>query len=771
MGIILLILYWLWIAIKHVLIATGVFVVFFIPAYIFGALISKTRCVLVLPVLAIALASQYLIKHELDVLQLSFSAGGCIVSIIYIISVIRTFKVKVIRKLSFYREDGKLELALYLTLILAIIYYLNLNYFNHLFQNWEFAQFESFYIHFYIVLGIVAIYELFPSSLTLRDYKYVKDLLTKDGWLSDEILYINAMQALKDDSSSESEKEEKALHNMLRYSEICKRIVDYENGFVIRNLTQDYYFTETCCQTLHKEIYRLVNSPEGRKFDELITRISVPFSKDDLKVLLYDYMPQCRLVNKLDVAYIINTNALINSKVCDCCNTIVEQPIINEYGIFCSELCLNTEMGFMNQMNINSTIQQSTVSSVAGSNVGMISNLYNKQQYYVNKPQGTKHGFAAEVVNTDIDSAILNKAEVLGQDNIKNGADRIINGTEIQTKYYNSGKKSINAAFDKELKIFKYLKSNGEPMPIEVPRDQYDEAVNQMANKIREGKVPGYQNPSDADKLVHKGWLTYNQAKNVVKPMTIESLVYDSSQGVVIGLEAMGIGATVALAIAIWNGASFEEAVDMAIKTGGKAFTIGFLTSVGTAQMAKTEIGKNISKTITQKYGKDAMGKVLIGSNIAISFAMVTYRDFYNFFSGSISSAQLFKNVTVAGTSMATGLAVGASLGGVPGAIIGAAAGAMSGMIAKHFLDQCIDDDVIMLREIFELQFEIHSREYLLSQDDITYINDKLGQLDMNNVFRQMYSSDNRYQYVSILLKPMMIDCYKKRTDLVNFNC
>ena len=56
----------------------------------------------------------------------------------------------------------------------------------------------------------------------------------------------------------------------------------------------------------------------------------------------------------------------------------------------------------------------------------------------VNSKHG--HGEMAEEALTILDKLKGNEAEVVGRTNEKNGADRIVNGLEIQTKYYSSGK-------------------------------------------------------------------------------------------------------------------------------------------------------------------------------------------------------------------------------------------------------------------------------------------------------------------------------------------
>ncbi|EOX5852003.1 hypothetical protein ACPTLT_005500, partial [Escherichia coli] len=113
---------------------------------------------------------------------------------------------------------------------------------------------------------------------------------------------------------------------------------------------------------------------------------------------------------------------------------------------------------------------------------------------------GQGHGFAAERGNHIVDRVRLKNARILGDNNARNGADRLVSGTEIQTKYCSTAARSVGAAFDGQNGQYRYMGNNG-PMQLEVPRDQYAGAVETMRNKIREGKVPGVTDPAEASRL------------------------------------------------------------------------------------------------------------------------------------------------------------------------------------------------------------------------------------------------------------------------------
>ena len=57
------------------------------------------------------------------------------------------------------------------------------------------------------------------------------------------------------------------------------------------------------------------------------------------------------------------------------------------------------------------------------------------------------HGYAAEQANHLYDWLTGQDAKIVGGDNAKNGADRLVNGTLIQSKYCKNASASVAAAF------------------------------------------------------------------------------------------------------------------------------------------------------------------------------------------------------------------------------------------------------------------------------------------------------------------------------------
>lgn len=160
------------------------------------------------------------------------------------------------------------------------------------------------------------------------------------------------------------------------------------------------------------------------------------------------------------------TNTSENVKQCACCGKINTSETNNLGEWYCSDLCRTVEYSYVNTKAKHKQIDNlslfATTSPYIISHVDMNTRVFNN-------PQG--HGVAAEYLNDRIDNLSGYDAIQLGNDNAKNGADRIVNGIEIQTKYYSTATRSVNAGFDDTTGMYKYIGKNGKPMQLEVPKD------------------------------------------------------------------------------------------------------------------------------------------------------------------------------------------------------------------------------------------------------------------------------------------------------------
>lgn len=416
--------------------------------------------------------------------------------------------------------------------------------------------------------------------------------------------------------------------------------------------------------------------------------------------------------------------------------------------------------------------------------------MHNDRLNRFNSPQG--HGFAAEQANHQIDILHGRDAVIVGDNNAKNGADRMVDGQLIQTKYCQTAAESINAGFSNGQ--YQYLDASGKPMQIEVPLDQYDEAIKCMAEKIRKGEVPKTTNPEDAVKIVRRGNVTLQQARNIAKAGNIDSIKFDAANGVVIGVGAFSISSAITFAKAMWSGEPIEKAVDITIYNGLLAGGIGFTTSILTAQLTRTSINNalmqpsislvkmlpsNVRQYIVNSmrsnasiYGAAAsnnLAKLVRGNMIALAVATVVMSsgDIYRFLNGRISGKQLFKNITTLATGLAVGAITVAFIANPYLAVIAAGAtGTLGSVGAKKILDSFMEDDAVEMVRIINDCFVPLAQAYLLSEEELGIIVEDLKLVLVHNVLLDMYASQNREEYATNLLEKLIKETIRHRSSI-----
>lgn len=328
--------------------------------------------------------------------------------------------------------------------------------------------------------------------------------------------------------------------------------------------------------------------------------------------------------------------------------------------------------------------------------------VFVEQRAAVNNPAG--HGELAEEANNIIDKLQGHQAEILGRDNAKNGPDRSVDGVLIQTKYYKTARGSLEACFDPNSHQYRYLTEDRTPMQLEVPKDQYQQVLRGFEKKISQGKVPGVSDPKDAEKIVRKGKLTYDQAVNLAKPGTADSLKYDAATGAVTCSCAFGLSFLATTFMAYRETRDITGAVQAGIAAGVQVFGLSFAQHMVVSQLSRTglsnalmapsqavvgELGFKASATIVNGLraltGKTAisgaaaskqLAKMLRGNAVsaAVTLAVFSVPETYKLLQGKASGAQYAQNMACLATSIAGGIA-GAAAAGVAAAKVGAAAG------------------------------------------------------------------------------------------------
>lgn len=454
--------------------------------------------------------------------------------------------------------------------------------------------------------------------------------------------------------------------------------------------------------------------------------------------------------------------------------------------------------------------QRSNDPDIAGYSSGVVGSASNYADNVVfNSVRG--HGFAAEKVNHLHDVFTGKDAKLVGGDNAKNGADRIVNGTQIQTKYCNSGSKCISEAFkDGQLR---YWNADGTPMQIEVPSDKYDSAVQAMEERIKKGQVKGLSNPEKAKEIVIKGSYTYEQAKNIAKAGTIESLSYDAVNGVEVAGTAMGVSSVISFAVAIWNKEELDVALEKACHEGLRIGSIVWVSSILTAQVGKTGIEQGLrgstdwavnqmgpkaaswiansvrsgSSSLSGGAAMKSASKLLRGNIVAgtVTTLVLSSADFVRLFDGRVSGKQVFKNFTRTAAGVAGGTGgwmggasvgaavgsaiplIGTAVGGIVGGIIGSLAGGSAATaVTSDVLDSFIEDDAKEMLSIVEESFGQLAEDYLLTENEAKSVIDEFQAIDIANVLRDMYASSDRVEFARSFLEPSCENQLRQRPKI-----
>ena len=391
-------------------------------------------------------------------------------------------------------------------------------------------------------------------------------------------------------------------------------------------------------------------------------------------------------------------------------------------------------------------------------------------------------GRAAEDVNNWYDTLRGIPSEVIGTSNELNGPDRVVNGVLLQSKYYQSASKTVAAAFDSSSGYYRY-----EGQVLEVPKDQWEDCVRFMRKRIAQSKVPGIKNPTDAEKIVRQGSVTYQQAKNIARAGNVDSLIFDAKTQIVTSISVFPVSFAVTFAHSRWRGESIKDATMAALGCAVLSGSTMILTGVVSAQLLRTGIGafgatsirnsvKAISltpagKEVTRRIATGSLGKSVAGAaavnhvskllrtnaiTAAVAAVVTSTPDFYRaIFKRSISWQQFAKNTAINTAGVVTGTAGwigGAAVGSIfPG--IGTVAGGLIGGIvcslgagiagttaAKSLTDKFVKDDSERF-ELLQREIERLASEYMLTEDEfesiLTEINEKVDPRWLHRMFKQ----------------------------------
>lgn len=389
--------------------------------------------------------------------------------------------------------------------------------------------------------------------------------------------------------------------------------------------------------------------------------------------------------------------------------------VIDEETVFpfvSEELFLSFESLKQSYTQIEQNLQGFEVSSVfsAINTINVESTMYSAKNGAANTKTG--HGIIAEDYGTILDKLSGNDATVVGRDNAKNGPDKIVNGVAIQCKYCKTAVDSVNACFEGD---FRYYDLNDEPMKIEVPKDQYAEAISIMRNKIIEGKVPNVSDPNKAEDIIREGRFTYNQVLNLAKAGTIESIKYDLTTSSIRCISVFGISFLITFAQVFWVTKDIKLATKKALITAARIYGLSLIGSVISSQLARAGIANlfyplmknlldNLPDQVVGKIANNTKGFVnpsaisvdasrnyfarFLSSQVStqcVMFLIFSTPDIYRVISSNISGGQFVMNMserlvgTVAGGT--AGSLVGGAIGNAINPFVGGIAGVTAGTI------------------------------------------------------------------------------------------
>lgn len=470
----------------------------------------------------------------------------------------------------------------------------------------------------------------------LANYKKIKNILEEKGVITEGDL----RNLVKEENSDKEDIQKK----FIELKDLLENIITYENCiYVFEGSKKRYYISDEKMHLLVSYIDEVVKKGNWIFLEELVTGSIIFLNMTDLKIFINDMMPNLFLAHKENKEIIAYDNRESESGLCDCCKSYSEHLIETKDGRFCSEQCQKFMEEFYKSVvpKQDRVMKTVNIGAVIGVN-SKIKKLLKEQAYYANKSMQTRHGQAAEVLNTKFDRLKGYNAEVLGQNNAKNGPDRIRNGQLIQTKYCKTAKETLRAALD-ESGNYRY----GEDIILEVPKDQYLEVVDEARKKGLNIKIT-------------PGSISYRASVNIARCGTIESILWDTSQSVIYsGIPAFGLSAVVGLSYQVLNGEEIENAFENSIRLGLKSAATTTFIGVTSAQINKMEFVKEFGKS---EFMKNLPIKMET-SNVISTLAFST-KDIIEFFSGYISGKQLVTNVASSSAGVIAGTALGGMFGG-----------------------------------------------------------------------------------------------------------
>lgn len=683
------------------------------------------------------------------------------------------------------------------------------------------------YLLFYHFKGLLLSTVLIVSVALVIGYYSRND--TKKKWAKKEYPFISPYK-LADDmekaANTPLEDEEKpmtyeALADDLPYN----RVQAFANGSKLNSENQDaifpiFYNAHPASNEMAFREYgylvlttgiiykRQIEASEKSQEKYLVKEVEVPFanifdvSRTDTTVTIDYYNDETKRITSDDEKTVIFLYKIIRAAIDNGwtknCTTILHnlaQVQFSDVDDITQEIDANYEVAKRQQQevqklasteDVKQVFEKEQVKNIDAVNRKLVDNMTNVnvandmlntnifRQHQVNDrfSGAMGHGHAGELMGDTMDKLKFKKTSMDGNSHAKHGADRVVNGVNVQTKYYATAGKSIGACFENG--TAKYINPDGSMMKIEVPRDQYNKAVKAMARRIENGEVPNESNPQNAARYVKRGALSYEHSQIATKSIfdrgsTIvvdgkvksvsfgQKLVYsvggDFLTGVANTMPTVMISQVWYYVNARWHGQDAEEALKGAVLGAVKPVLVGASIYTVSSQFGGSNLAKSIFKGATSE-------NIAKGTAIGVTAAITIGPDVIECLRGRISMQQLVKNTAVTAAGTATGAAIGSIVPGV-GTIIGGMVGTMA---AKAIADKFSEDDSVRMIRIAKEEFIDLVIFCPLKQDEFDEIVNKVFvDKSTTNLYKEMFASGNARKHIRDLYRNMITNKLKKR--------
>lgn len=529
------------------------------------------------------------------------------------------------------------------------------------------------------------------------------------------------------ESDKEKAKKEKKKNELTSFAVAvlaCKEAAGKVEGF---NLDGNLYFAGAgYIQDFSKTVINKIkekdkNYNDGKvKIKNIVKEISAGscLEKEEAYDLAIGYFPNGRAFVQQGVFYFYTQEYLPRTVLCACCGQVVSSTSIDDEldEQFCGDIC-KQQM----QRLLEDSFQPDEIFVELGNNIyhGIdrlltVSTGLQNEELFANRDQD--------------DSCHL---------------DRIVNDQEFQVKFFKTAELSISEAFSSEDGTYRYIASDGNPVAIEFPSDQFSQAVLSMRKKWN--KIPGLSSPEQAEGLVKKGVVTYNQAKNIARFDIIEGLHFYLQEGVVESKYKTPISFCVNFAKQCWITKNPNLILqEHAVAAAKKITTILLVSQLQSVKNIITTIGvpKNAENLLTK--GLEISGSKLknpLGGAMAFNVAIISIsasKDVYHLMNNKISGGQFFKTTLTNASGVFGGSAGALVVGAVAGKVLGGTLGAVAGpagaffgaavcshlstMATKAVLDEYIDDDGVAAKRLTKYQIKYLAEEYMLTAEEVDVI-------------------------------------------------